>query len=284
VALLIAAVCFGSLNGALMKLMSATTPLMMIVWGRYAAYLAVMLPIALYQHGAAVFRPPQVGWQIIRALVLLVSTLIFMVPMTRLPLADAVAIFYVYPFLMTAMSPLLLGERADALAWLGVAGGFLGVLTVMRPEFNAADFAALLALVCGGLTALFLLITRLLARTGDAVVMSTFTALACAAILTPALPLVWAPLTLWELGIFAALGIATSLSHWFTALAYGRAPAPFLAPFTYSEIAAAVVYGVLLFGDWPDAVAWLGFAIIVLSGILVARASWIPSLLRRKRR
>jgi drug/metabolite transporter (DMT)-like permease len=261
--------------------MVLTMPVLMVVWGRYVAYLAVMLPIALRRNGAAVFRPPRLGLQLLRAALLATSTILFITAVAHLPFADAVAIFYVYPFLMTALSPLILGERADRLAWLGIAGGFAGVLIVMRPSFDSDPTPLLLTLGSGALTAVFLLLTRMLAMAGDAVVLSTYTALVSTAVLTPLVPFVWSMPNAPELVAFGVLGMATSSSHWLTALAYGRAPATFLAPFTYAEIVVAVIFGLLFFGDWPDLVAWLGILVIILSGVFVARAASIRKALRR---
>lgn len=284
VGLLLAGIGFACLTGAIMKGMVATMPVLMAVWGRYVAYLLVMLPIALYRHGRAVFNPPRRGVQMLRAALLAVATVTFAMVLHYLPFAEAVAIFYIYPFVMTALSPLVLGERAGKVVWLGIAGGFAGVLIVMRPGIGTDPFPLLLTVFSGSLTAVFLLVTRLLSRVGDAVTMSTYTALVTTGWLTLLVPFVWQTPNLNELAIFALLGAATSASHWLTALAYGRAEATFLAPFTYLEIAVATLYGLLFFGDWPDLVAWTGFTVIVLSGVFVARAPAIAALLNRSRR
>jgi len=283
VGLLLAGIVFASANGAIMKGLSIGMPVMMLIWGRYFAYLAIMLPIAVHRHGLATFRPPRPALQVLRAVVLVVATILFVLALVRLPFADAVAIFYVYPFLMTALSPLMLNERADKLTWIGVAGGFAGVLVTMRPGLGGDLAAGALALLAGTLTALFLLLTRMLARGGDAVILSTYTAMVCAAGLTLVLPFSWSPPSMWELAAFGLLGMATSLSHWLTAVAYGKAPATVLAPFTYAEIAVAVVFGLLFFGDWPDALGWLGMLLIVLSGVFTANAPRVGLILEKWR-
>ncbi len=273
IGLLLAGLFIASLNGALMKILTPVLPEVQIVWGRYVAYFIVMLPIGLYRFGLSTFSPPRPGRQIVRALLLVVATTSFVAAAGGLPFADAIAIIYIYPFIITLLAPWLLKERVSLPAWIGVIGGFAGVLIVMRPSFDNIDVNTLFALSCGVFLALHLITTRQLALTTSPIITSTFTAFVSLLVLCPIVPFVWQPVPLWTMGIFALVGLTSAASHGLILLAYARAPAPTLAPFSYAEILAAVFIGLALFSDLPDRISWVGMTIIIASGVLVAQTS-----------
>jgi len=104
-------------------------------------------------------------------------------------------------------------------------------------------------------------------------VTSAFTAIAICLITSAIVPFVWKPLAPEHLVLFAALGIISAVSQYLMLLAFSKSPAPILAPFGYTEIPAAAVIGILAFAEWPDAIAWVGIVVIVVSGVIVARLS-----------
>ncbi len=284
IVILMTGLLFAALNGAVMKLLTDSMPAWMIVWARYSAYLAVMLPIALWYHGLKTFVPPRPGLQIIRVLLLLLGTVCFVYGVAKIPYADAIAIIYVYPFVLTAISPFFLGERVPRIAWLGVIFGFAGVVIVMRPQFDASSAYHALTLVTGIALGFHLMLTRMLSRAVSPVITSTFTAAVTVGLTTLSLPFVWQPVSMRELGLIAFMGAISALSQWLVIVAFSKAPAPILAPFSYAEIPAAVMIGLVVFAEWPDAVAWGGIAVIIVSGMVVARAPAIATAIERKRR
>jgi drug/metabolite transporter (DMT)-like permease len=273
---------FAAMSGALIKLLTDEMPPLLIAWFRFTGYFLIMLPIALARVGRRAFRPPRLRIQVMRGLFLTLGNVCFMEGVRHLAYADAIAILYVYPFLMTLMAPAILGEKVRLIGWIGVAGGFGGVLMVAKPEFGSIDPNAIYVMVTGFLVALQMLLNRKLGVLSDPAVISMWGALVAALILSVALPFAWQPVTARELGILALMAVTSAVSQSLMILAFTRAPASELAPFTYCEIVAAVIIGFAMFGTLPDMLSAAGIALIILSGLLVARAQAGRTVLRRQ--
>lgn len=283
IGLLVLSLVLAALNGVFMKMLAGLLPALLIIWGRNVTYLLVMLPFALSRHGAATFVPPRPGLQLARVLLLFVSSVLFIWGIEGLPLADAVAIIYVYPFVLSALSPILLKEEVGAAGWIGVVGGFAGVLIVMRPDFSGSSAHALMVFLGGVLLGAQMLLTRMIVRAASPLITSTYTALVMVVLTSLLLPFSWTAIALWQAALLVALGVMTAASQWFSLIAFSRAPAPLLSPFSYVEIPAAVLYGVLFFGDLPDALSWIGILVIIASGVMVARAPLLAAAMSRRR-
>lgn len=271
-----------ALSGALMKLMAAELPVMQIVGLRFVGYFLLMVPLAFRRAGRRAAVPARPRLQALRGLLLAGSTFTFVMGATGMDYADAIAVLYVYPFLITLMSPLILGERVPAAAWAGVGGGFAGVLLVMRPDAAGLDASALYVLACAVFVSLQMILNRQLGPVSDPMVTSMWGALVATVVLTPMMLAEWQPVSASQALVLCLVSAISAASQTFMVLAFARAPAAELAPFTYVEIVAGVVYGLALFGTLPDSLAWAGMALIVLSGILVARARTGGLVLRRQ--
>lgn len=282
--LVIAGVSLGAVNGALFKALTPLLPEVLITFGRYLVYLAIMLPVALWRRGPMVFWPPRPWLQIVRGVVQCLGTLAFVAAAVGMPVADAIALLYVYPFLVTATAPFALGERVPPIAWVGVAGGFLGVIIIMKPSFAGVNVYALWACLCGCCVAAQLMISRKLAPVSGVITTSTFGALVGTIVLGLAAPFYWQAVSMEAVLLLLLLGAVTAFNQSLLLAAFARAEASTLAPFGYFEIVAAVVVGFLWFGDFPDPVAWTGICIIIVSGVLVARSQVTArSLIGRRR-
>lgn len=267
-------------SGALMKIAAETMPPLLIVWFRFTGYFLLMLPLLAWRR-ARVWPVPRPGLQFFRGLCMAGSTVCFITGARTIDYADAIAILYAYPFFLTLLAPWLLGERVSLAAWAGVAGGFLGVLIVVRPGFEGVGTDALWVLACALLVTAQLILNRKLGSVADPLVISCYGA--CVAMCTTALslPWLWQPVPVEDWGLLALLGLTGAISQTAIVLAFTRAPASDLAPFTYTEIVSAVVFGFLVFGTWPDLVSWAGIALIIASGVAVARAMAIRNTPRR---
>ena len=279
--LIIVALSLAALTGALMKTLTTEMSPLLIAWFRFTGYFLIMVPFALARVGRRAFRPPRIGIQVIRGLLLAIGNVSFMFGVIGLNYADAIAILYVYPFLMTLLAPSVLGERVSMIGWLGVFGGFAGVLIVIRPEFGAVDAHALFVLCTGFMVALQMLLNRKLGVLSDPSVVSMWGALIAALVLLFAVPFVWVPIGANQMGILALMAMTSAASQTMMILALARAPASDLAPFTYSEIVAAVLIGLVMFGTLPDVLSWAGIGLIILSGVAVARAQGRMTLRRQ---
>lgn len=283
VLLLLAGLATASLSGAFLKLMAAELNVAVMTFGRYTGYLVVLLPIAVWRYGSAVIAPPEAPSQFMRASLILCATLSFVFSVRYLPLANTVAILYIYPFLVALLSPWLLGERANPAIWFGVVFGFVGILIVMRPDLGLVNVGTIAALATGLFFAFHIIVTRKLANAAPALVSNTYMALVALALITPFAWAWWQPVLVDQAAILFIMGAINAVSHLLIISAFARASAPSLAPFTYSEIVAAVAWGVLFFADIPDAITFIGIAVIIASGVTVSQSENLGRLITRRR-
>ncbi|WP_299508098.1 DMT family transporter [uncultured Roseobacter sp.] len=257
------------LRDGIAKHMTDALPVFTIAWGTYVAAAIVAVPIAMRLHGREALLPAGLKSQTARTLLLVGSMTVFFFSIRTVPLANAISAYFVAPFVAAALAPFVLSERLTFPIVCAVVGGFIGVIIVLRPD---GDFDAniLWAVLAGILFAFYMLATRLAARQAPPMAALAYQALLGALVLTP--------FALWSgvgeissyLGWFAAVGVLQSLSHGLSIAAFRFAPAGILAPLVYLEIVAAVVVGFVVFGDWPSAHTWLGIAVILCAGALVA--------------
>ena len=254
----------------LARYLSAEYSVLLLAWGRYVSHLAAVLPVAVWRHGRDALWPPSPWLQLLRGALLVLATLCFFGAVSRMPVADSIAVVFVYPFIVTALSALLLGEPVGVRRWSAVATGFLGVLVVARPGGTFDPVGTPLALGAGTSFACYTLITRHLAGRAPPLVGLTFTAVVGAIVMTLALPWIWQPVSPGAGALMVLMGLLTATGHGLVMRAYETAPASLLAPLGYSEIVGAVLVGVALFGEFPDPTTWAGIAIIAASGVYIS--------------
>lgn len=253
----------------LAKHMSATLPVFAIAWGTYCAAAIVAVPVALRLHGLAAIVPAGLPSQTARTLLLVGAMTMFFFSIRTVPLADAIAAYFVAPFAAAALAPAVLGERLSWAIAGAVALGFVGVLVVLQPEGNF-DGNILWAVGAGLLFALYMLATRLAARQAPPLAALSYQSILGALVLTPFALGAGIQGAGAFLGTFVLIGILQSASHGLSIAAFRFAPASVLAPLVYLEIVAAVIVGLLAFGDWPEPRTWVGIAIIMAAGVLVS--------------
>lgn len=253
------------------KWLSATgVSVLVVLWGRYFFHAFVtFVGYAVAQRSFQFLRARRPGLQFIRAACLFGATSAFYVSLTRLEIADAAAIQFLAPVLMTAISGLFLGERVGPRRWVAVVVAFAGVVVVARPGSGVLGFWALLPLCTAVLLAIYMILTRVI-RTKDDPAATTFYSTAVGALaLTLALPAVWEGLdpALWPLMVI--MGASGALGHFLLVRAFHNAEASALAPFTYGQVVAAVFWGIVIFGAIPSIWTIVGASMIVGSGIYV---------------
>jgi len=244
-------------------------PVLMIVWARFGFSLLMLLPLLATRHRGAFRMPEHVAMQITRVAFLIAATFGFYMGLRTLPMADALAIYFVYPFLITALAPLVLGETPGLRRWLAIVVGFAGSLLVIRPGFGAMPPGTGFVLFAAAAFAGYNLLTRRIAGRDGSWRILVFQAGAGAVILMPLLLFQWRTPDAGGLMLFLGLGATATFGHYLLIRAYSYAPAPVLAPFGYFEIVFATALGFAIFGDFPDALTWAGVAVIVLSGIYI---------------
>lgn len=278
IALMVAFCVTAPLIDVASKLATQTIPVGQITLARFLVQAALMVPVCLWLgHGlrrpAGTLRP--LIW---RAVFLILSTYTFVGAVRFMPLADALAIAFVEPFVILLIARFWLREPVGPRRLAAVAVGFAGALLVIQPSFARFGLVALLPLCTAVTFALYMLSTRSLSRKMDPVPMQFHTALVAAVICLPVL-LVTDAFAVPTLTIvqpqglawiwLAGVGLASAVAHLFMSYALKFAPSQVLAPIHYSEIVMAVTFGWLIFNDLPNALSFTGIAIIVASGMYV---------------
>ncbi|MEC8552905.1 MAG: DMT family transporter, partial [Pseudomonadota bacterium] len=143
-----------------MKQLAGELPPVLLAWFRFSIYGVILIPLAFWRAGRACLRPSRPVVQVVRGLLLAAGNTSFILGVVHVDYANAIAILYVYPFLMVALSALMLGEPVSRPAWAGVAGGFCGVLLVIRPDPAALDIGAIFILFTGFTVAVQMLLNR----------------------------------------------------------------------------------------------------------------------------
>lgn len=228
----------------------------------------------------------------LRAAVALLFTSSFVAAVTAMPIADALTIVFVAPFILMLLGRFLFGEEVGMRRILASLAGFVGAMFVIQPSLLALGVVALLPLATAVFFAFYLLITRRLSRIMHPVTMQSHTALAAVLMLAPVMwlaagtglePLRWVPPPSGEYWLWlAGVGLAATVSHLSITYALRFAPSATLAPLQYLEIPTAVVAGYLVFADFPTPLTWAGIGIIISSGLYVIHRERINSRIQAK--
>lgn len=233
-----------------------------------------LLPLVLllaWEPGPPQLRSHRVELQLVRALLALLSTVCFIIAYRSMPLADALAIGYAAPIIVTILSLPLLAERVGIHRWGAVILGFLGVLLIIQPGVGVFDPAALWAMLGAALYALMIITTRRLGSIDTTACTmlhsNVFYIVACGA----ALPFIWVTPDAFDLALFVAVGLLTGAGMFFFVRAYYHSQAATIAPFDYTAMVWAILIGLLVWDDFPDALTLIGMAIVAAASLYITR-------------
>ncbi len=265
-----------SLADAISKHLALTLPVIEITWLRWCGFVAVVTPVLAMSRGG-VLRSGAWAGQVFRSFCLLGSSLLFVSGLARLPLASATTINFVAPLIVTLLSIPLLGEKVGLRRWAATLVGLLGVIVVVRPGGGTFGWAALLPMLSALCWATGVIATRRLGGIDGPWTAMTYTALVGFAALSAVVPFEFVVPTTGELGLAAGMAALATVGQFCTILAFGRAPASLLAPFSYVMLIWSTGLGYLVFGNVPDGWTGIGAAIIVASGLYTAHRERVRS-------
>lgn len=283
---LIAVTCF-SVNDVSIKFLSGGYPLHEVVLIRSVIGLLTMFLIVLpFAGGFGALRTRRLGMHVLRGLVVVLANSLFFLGLAALEIADAVAIFFISPLVITLFSILFLGETVGPRRWFAIVLGFVGVMIVMRPGTEAFQFASILPMLAAVAYATLHIMTRKMGGTESAATMAIYIQMTF--IVSSSLvgltfgdgayntgedvsltfllrAWVWPePSDIW---VLVAVGLASSFGGFFISQAYRVSEAAFVAPFEYIAMPMAVIWGIVIFDEFPDAIALFGIALIIGSGL-----------------
>ena len=273
VALAVAAcACFAALDTTT-KFVSASVPLLMALWFRYAFQAVATTLVVLPWRGASVLRTRHLPFQFLRGVLLLTSSLLAFLSLRYMPVGEFTAIVMMAPLAVTLLAATVLKERVSALRWTLVAGGFAGTLVIIRPGGESFSWATLLPLGLVVSNSWFQVLTSKMARTEDPVTMHLYTGWVGTAIATLALPSVWTQVRdPWLWAGLCFMGVMATIGHFMLILAYRNAAAATLTPYLYSQIAFAMLGGWIVFSHVPDGWSLAGMVLIAICG---AAGAWL---------
>lgn len=273
-----ATACFTSVDVSV-KHLSQRYPVPLIVWARWGVQALFVLAVVGPRMRGAMLRTQRLPLHLLRAVLLIASSLCFFSALRYLPLADSTALNYTAPIMVTLMAGWFLGERLTRPRWAFVIAGFVGMLLIVRPGNTLLGPAALLALAAAALYAVFQVITRVLARE-PLMVLLAYPSLVGTLLLSLGAPFVPSegayPSS--DLAAFVGIGVVGSVGHLLFIKAFQRASASAIAPFTYIQLVWSTLAGWLVFGTLPD--GWTATGIVVIAGsgiVLMGYERWRAS-------
>ena len=267
IALMLAAVCMFSFGDALGKFIVATYSVGQLMLLRASAALALLAP-SMWRRRAEFRRIERPWLQLVRVALSTLEIAAFFLAAAYLPLADVVTYYMATPIFVTALSAMVLRERVGWRRWSAILLGFCGVLIALQPSVQAVTWPAMIALAGSLAFSGLLLITRSLRATPDIVLASAqFSGTLVFGIVVA--PFGWITPTWSHLGLFFAAGAISVGALLCVNRSLKLAPASTVAPYQYSMILWAVMFGYVVFGDVPQPPTALGAAIIVGAGLYI---------------
>lgn len=249
------------------KFLTETLPAIQIVWFRQLGLFAGVVVLIVVQ-GRVVLASANPALQIGRGALAACSATLFIIGVSYVPLADAVAITFVAPFLVTVMGALILREPVGVRRWTAVIIGFLGTLIVIRPGMGVMHPAAGLLIIAAGAFALRQILSRILAGGDGTKTTVAYTALVSWSLLTLPLPFFWqTPSSPLQIGLLILIALLAAGAEILVIMALDAAQAVVVAPVQYSLLIWGTLYGFLVFGQFPDGWTWVGALIIIATGI-----------------
>jgi drug/metabolite transporter (DMT)-like permease len=288
---LILGVMIFSTQDAIIKKLSGGYAVTEAIFVRSVVALPILLVLVQFETGIRMLRTRSFWPLVLRGLILLVSYTSYYMAIAALPLAEAVALFFTTPILVTLLSGPLLGERVSLQSWFAVFLGFLGVLVIVQPGLSVFEPAALLSLLSAATYAFAMILARQLGTSEPATVMSfyqnavylvgscliaaAFQALQIDSLPHPSLDFLVRPWTLpeWtDLGLMSACGVIAAVAMSLLTHAYRSAEANLVTVFEYTGMVWAPLWGFLFFKEVPSPTTLLGMGLIVGAGLYAARA------------
>lgn len=255
---------------ALAKLTGGYYSPVLIIWAQVVFMFGIWFPILVYKYGWSWLIPKPFGWQVARGLSVVTSIGLFYWAILLIPLADATAMAFTAPLIVTALSPWMLGEKVGVRRWSAVLFGFLGALILLRPAFDGDSIGYLLAFTAGLLLGFFYTANRKLADAAPPLVSVAYSAYMGVIILTPLVPFKWTTPRLDDGGLILGFVVLSAIGQSLLITAFRFGQASRVAPLHFIQIVAATFFGFLMFDDFPDMLTWVGVFVVVLSGLYIA--------------
>ncbi|WP_238369774.1 DMT family transporter [Heliomarina baculiformis] len=270
---------FAPMGDALAKLIGQSVPLGQMILIRFAVQAVVLIPLVLATRRIWRMSGRVLRLTLLRTVMHIIGIGAMFTALQYLELADAVAIAFVMPFIMLLLGKYVLGEEVGVRRLLACVVGFCGTLMVIQPSFAEVGWPALWPLLVAVNFALFMLVTRQIAKETDPIGLQAVSGVMACAILLPielyGTRLGWhevvtlIPLSSYEWSLLLSIGIIGTCAHLLMTWSLRFAPSATLAPMQYLEIPIATLFGWLMFKDLPDNLAAAGICVTIVAGLYI---------------
>ncbi|MDA1326695.1 MAG: DMT family transporter [Proteobacteria bacterium] len=261
----LASLCFIAMHGFI-KTVRGDVPVGVILWSQFA-FQAIILTALFARHLPRILTPNMLGLQIARAVFQIATICLMFIAVGLMQLADAIAIGFVAPLLITLLSVAFLNEKVKFQHWLAILVGLAGVMIIIQPGAGVFSAVALFPLGAAFCAAIYQTMTRPIARIVEPKTMLYTATLVGLVTTSVALPFFWQMPSLEQLAFLLAAACLGAMAHFLLIKAYQMAPASVVAPFSYSELIWASAIGLAVFGDVPTATTLIGGAVLAASGL-----------------
>ena len=269
IALFCAGVAFFGVGEACVKTLATDFEILQVVWARYVFHAVLFLLIFSRSGIVSQMRTTRPLLHIARSITLMLGTITFFTALIYLPLPEAVAINFVAPLLVTAMSIPFLGEKVGPRRWAAIFVGFLGVLVIIRPGLGVMHWAAILPLLTAICYAGYQILTRIAGRTEDTKTSLFWTSTVGVFVMSCIVPFVWKTPDAIAWAIMITTGALFGFGHYLLIRAFEIAAVSTLSPFLYTQIIWVTIISIAVFDEFPDEFSILGTAIVISSGLYI---------------
>ncbi|MDP3617245.1 MAG: DMT family transporter [Rhodoferax sp.] len=265
--IVLSTLAFAALDTAT-KYAVALAPVLMLLWFRYAFQAVLTFVLRFPVQKLGLFATPNPRFQTLRGVLLLITSACSFFGLQYLPVGEFTAMVMLSPLLATALAAWVLKNHVSQQRWLLMLAGLGGVLLVVRPGGQVFSWALLFPVLLVTTYAWFQVLTSRLSAEENPYTTHFYTGLVGMLAMSPIVLFSWSTAALlahWPW--FVLIGFLGTFGHLMLIRAFMRAPAPVLTPYLYSQIAFGTLAGWLFFSHVPDALAWLGIAVIAASGV-----------------
>ena len=239
-----------------------------VSWARFFGHVVFTMVAFLPSSGVRMFITRQPKLQLARSVIQCLSNCLFVAAIVYIPLADAAAIGMLGPLIVALLAWPMLRERTSFTHGLAIVVGFIGVLIVIRPGSAVFHPSSLFLIGSATCFALYQILTRMGAGIDPPATTTFYSSAFGAVAMLVVLPFVGKfPVSFGDFGLFCMLGILGGAGHYCVVRALAYAPANIIAPFQYFQLLGSVAVGFMMFGQLPDAMTWVGSAVVIAAGL-----------------
>jgi drug/metabolite transporter (DMT)-like permease len=234
--------------------------------------LFVFLPTLFFLHQAGGFkmlRSKRKKLLALRGILAVGSWSLYLFGISRMPLADATAVFFSAPLIMAALSMPLLGEPVGPRRWIAIVVGFGGVVVIIDPGAGVMGRGALLVLLAATLFSFAQIAARKLGSTESSATLVFYTTTILVVVTGAIQPFIWVPMSWRDVGFLAGAGLVTGVAQFCQTQSLRLAPIAIIAPFLFTQLIWATLYGYWLWGDLPGPSILIGGSVLIISGLYV---------------